>query len=392
MALHFLVQSHYLFANYPIFRTSNLANSPRVYYLIDIITIFFKFNMLQKYLLIENNLGEMMNLEFHYYITKYLALEAGFDADESEIIAYSSQYVDDNDIIFEITDPAGESYNNFITQTKNILKPKRELMRIYLLYHFLPGVPTGYKTKRKDGKMHMLMTTPVSTHANEIFYEATRSADLHILGVATHMLADTVSHQNFVGTYDEINSMKGVWETLVPNIGHADAGLKPDIPNLIWHDPRLISDNATIDNRDRVLLAAKRIYSNFLIITSLEKKWSKIKGNISNIIDDCIDETQLDMYPEQKAERIKKFRELLVEFDADSEYDKKSWFNEAIDQDVKFLDDLDYKFDPIKDKLTFKENYQKTNWYKFQENVKNYQRIAIDKLGPILEELEMKEW
>ncbi|MCK4956284.1 MAG: hypothetical protein KAS49_01520, partial [Candidatus Cloacimonetes bacterium] len=206
-----------------------------------------------------------MNIEFHYYITKYLALEAGFDGEEAEIIAYSSQYVDDNSHCFEIDTPAGEKYHNFISQTKNILKPKRELMRIYLLFHFLPGTPTGYKTKRRDGKMHMLMTTPISTHANEIFYESTRSADLHILGIATHMLADTISHQNFVGTFDEINSFNGVWETLTPNIGHADAGLKPDIPNLIWHDPRLIEDNATINNTERVLSAAKIIYNNFII-------------------------------------------------------------------------------------------------------------------------------
>ncbi len=37
-----------------------------------------------------------MNIEFHYYITKYLALSAGFEEDEAEIIAYSSQFVDDN--------------------------------------------------------------------------------------------------------------------------------------------------------------------------------------------------------------------------------------------------------------------------------------------------------
>jgi len=333
-----------------------------------------------------------MNLVFHYYLTKYLALEAGFDSDEAEIIAYSSQYVDDNNIIFEIEKPEGDTYSNFISQTKNIFKPKRELMRIYLLYHFLPGAPTGYKTKRRDGKMHMLMTTPLSTHANEIFYESTKSADLYILGIAAHMLSDTVSHQNFVGTYDEINSMRGVWEKLIPNIGHADALNKPDIPNLIWHDPRLIQDNATIDNRERVLIAAKSLYSNFVMITSLEKKWSKIKSKISEIIDDSIDETQLDLYPEQEAEHIRKIRELLAEHNADTEYDKKRWFNDAVEQDVRFLDDTEFEFDPIKDKLTFKDDYKKTHWYRFQENVKVYQRIATEKLSPILEELELKKW
>ena len=43
-----------------------------------------------------------MNVEFHYYLTKYIALEAGFDSDEAEIIAYSSQFVDDNKTRFKI--------------------------------------------------------------------------------------------------------------------------------------------------------------------------------------------------------------------------------------------------------------------------------------------------
>jgi hypothetical protein len=43
-----------------------------------------------------------MNIDFHYYLTYLLAERAGFDRKiksgetEAEIIAYSSQYVDDN--------------------------------------------------------------------------------------------------------------------------------------------------------------------------------------------------------------------------------------------------------------------------------------------------------
>ena len=43
-----------------------------------------------------------MDIEFHYYLTKYLALEAGFEEDEAEIIAYASQYVDDNCVKYSI--------------------------------------------------------------------------------------------------------------------------------------------------------------------------------------------------------------------------------------------------------------------------------------------------
>ena len=333
-----------------------------------------------------------MNIEFHYYITKYLAIEAGFDRDEAEIIAYSSQFVDDNSIQYKIETPNGSIYENYISQTINITKPVKKLMRIYLLFHFLPGDPTSSKVRRRDGKMHILITTSASNHAQEIFFETTKYENLYTLGIASHMLADTIAHQNFVGTFDEINAMKGVWETLSPNIGHADAGYKPDIPNLIWRDPRLIEENATINNPERVIQAARIIYSNYLMITSNPTNWPEVKENISDIIKLTIDETHLSSYKTQRKQRIKKYNELLLNTSSDDVYDPSSWFKKAVKEDIKFLDDKKFKFDPIKDKLTFKKDYQKTDWFQFQEAVKTYQRTATSKLEPILTQLEIKEW
>ena len=43
-----------------------------------------------------------MNIEFHYHITRLIAARAGFPPEDADIIAFSSQYVDDNSMIFEI--------------------------------------------------------------------------------------------------------------------------------------------------------------------------------------------------------------------------------------------------------------------------------------------------
>jgi len=333
-----------------------------------------------------------MNIEFHYYMTKLLALNAGFEQDEAEIIAYSSQYVDDNNQSFQIETPEGEMYSNYISQTMNITKPKKQLMRVYLLFHFLPGDPTSYRARRKDGKMHMLMVTPASSHAQELYYDATTTENLYLLGIASHMLSDTLSHQNFVGTFDEINAMKGLWETLTPNIGHADAGYRPDIPNLIWEDPRLVKSHSLIDNKERVLTAAQKLYSNFLIITSMPSKWAATKEILSNIIGDPIEESEIKKYKTHQKARIKKFQEHFQEMGIKEDYDLTTWFNEAVENDVKFLNDKKFKFDPIKDKLTFKKNYKRSDWYRFQSAVKEYQRLATSKLEPILTQLEIKEW
>ncbi len=327
-----------------------------------------------------------MNIEFHYYITKYLALQAGFDKEEAEIIAYSSQYLDDNFIPLKIKTPQNDIYQNFISQTPDITNPEKKLIRIHLLYHYLPGTPTSTKVSRKDGKMHLLMTTPASNYAQEIFFETTKSEDLYSLGIASHMLADTFSHQNFVGTFDEINSMTGVWESSKNHLGHADAQFKPDIPNLIWHDPRLIEENATIDNTERILLAANKLYSNFLLITMMEEGyWSKVKKNLTDIIKPTITEPELAAEKEQRKERINKYNELFAEFNAEDEYNPMKWLDDTIEEDI-FLKNKKIKPETG---LTFKKDFEKSNWYKFQEALKFYEKISIGKLNPLFAQMEL---
>lgn len=334
-----------------------------------------------------------MNIEFHYYITKYLAVNAGFSPDEAEIIAHSSQFVDDNIKQFFITMPDNKSeYHNYISQTKDITKPKKELLRIYVLFHFFPGDPSYYKATRRDGKMHLMLTTPGSTHAVEVFLSLADVTNLYLIGIASHMLADTYSHQNFTGTFDEINAMKGVWEELIPNIGHADALYKPDIPNLNWTDPRLIDENMHIENKTRVLHAAKLLYNNFLFLTSGTNNWNKVKKNLNKILSDEIDETELHKVHNQVKERIEKYKVLLEEEDAPSDYDASQWLNSAVDRDIKFLDDRTFSLDPIKDKLTFKEDYQDSHWFKFQESVKKYQKMAFKKYEALFVQLELRNW
>jgi hypothetical protein len=40
-----------------------------------------------------------MDVEFHYYMTYLVAAKAGFGSDDAFKIAYTSQYVDDNEMI-----------------------------------------------------------------------------------------------------------------------------------------------------------------------------------------------------------------------------------------------------------------------------------------------------
>ena len=157
-----------------------------------------------------------MDIEFHYYLTFIIAAKAGFSEDDASIIAYSSQYVDDNDMIFEINKDKTQNYSNYISQTMNILKPKSKLFRIYPLFHFIPGDPLSPGALRRDGSMHWLNTTPDSDNANKVIDAALKSGNLYQIGIATHSYVDTWAHQNYIGYYNEFNSMSGVLEQLVP--------------------------------------------------------------------------------------------------------------------------------------------------------------------------------
>jgi hypothetical protein len=70
-----------------------------------------------------------MNKEFHYQITHLIATRSGFPPADADIIAISSQYVDDNSMIFKIDKDKPTAYSNYISQTMNILKPKAKLFR-----------------------------------------------------------------------------------------------------------------------------------------------------------------------------------------------------------------------------------------------------------------------
>ncbi|MBN1327241.1 MAG: hypothetical protein JW996_04765 [Candidatus Cloacimonetes bacterium] len=326
-----------------------------------------------------------MNIEFHYYVVKYLALEAGFDSGEAQIIAYSSQFVDDNTYTVKIRKPDSEIYENQISQTPDVLAPQTHTMRIYPLFHYLPGDPTSAKASRRDGKMHILMTTPASTHAQEIFFESTKNEDLYLLGIASHMLSDTFFNQNFIGNCDGMNAIKGTWEPLELHIGHADAGHKPDIPNLVWIDPRLIEKNQEINNKDRFIYAAHKLYNNYLFMTSQQGNWSQIKKNLNSIIAEPINENQLNKYEEQLEQRCDKFQKLLSEYCSDNTYDPLNWLMKAVNEKIS-------KDNITEQELSFIPDYQKSDWFNFQEAVKEYQKTANRKLEPIFGSIEFKNW
>jgi hypothetical protein len=324
-----------------------------------------------------------MDTEFHFYMTGIIAKAAGFTDRESKIIATASEYVDENDVCLKVEDrDNGTVYENYISQTMNILKPKRKLMRIYPVFHFVPGDPVDERACRCDGKMHLLCTTPDNKLANkwiDAAFQAPRQTRLYRIGIATHAFADTWAHQNFVGWYDFFNDIA---LDVKPNIGHADAEHHPDWPAHRWEDMRLVKDE--VDNNERFLAAAEKIYKKYARYTKQSNRKANSSWNaLRKTLVLAMGESYSGNHIRYRDDRLQRYRTLAPWL---GDFDERDWFNAAIDVNVRGFKDTDNgllsMFTMMRDKLYWKKNtdIKKSHWFRFQEAVKMHQAVAMQDL------------
>ncbi|MDO9287180.1 MAG: hypothetical protein Q7T83_00150 [Thermodesulfovibrionales bacterium] len=338
-----------------------------------------------------------MDIEFHYYITYILALKAGFKNDEAYKIAYSSQFVDDNTTEFKISQKTADAYSNYISQTSDITKPEKNLMRIYPAFHFMPGKKEEIEqdsAMRRDGKFHILNTMQDNSNSRTVLKEAFNTKDLYRIGIATHMYADTFAHQNFVGYYESCNAkIKGetLLEKIIPNIGHADFQHNPDRPANIWPDTRLIRKNSEIDNKARFLKAAERIFEHYRLYLDPQSPKSVIdqeKGVLIKEIEKEIGDH--DSNNEEMPNRIARYKEFIKDINNGEfiEYEENAWFNETIDKNFIASIPLINGWGTYK----WKAGHKETNWYGFQEAVKAHQWFVMENIiNPITANLELEK-
>ncbi len=312
-----------------------------------------------------------MDIEFHYNIIYLLARRTGFEKDEAYILAYSSQYVDDNNLHYYVNFEDGGHFINEVSQAMDITKPSVKRQKIYPIFHFIPGDPDSPTARRKDGKTHVLCTTPDSDNAVYLLNKALETKNLYRIGIALHAYADTWAHQNFTGTKDKFNAMNAPWDYLIPNIGHADAGHKPDKVGTKWKDDRLIEELEHIDNDTRFLVAAEQIFQHL---------W-KFKGRGQEELTDAWVKTKKELVtamqvdnPMEYIETVRKkaYKKLCPEM---PEYDEKAWRHQAVEK-------LPFETDYF-DKYWAKEGFEQSHWYRFQMAIKAHRDLALDLLKPL---------
>lgn len=283
-----------------------------------------------------------MQKDFHYYLIYALSKDAGYTEQESETIAYASQYVDDcneNQKIKEFTfdnhvHVNGQIYRGIITQTASLKTFTDELQSYVLIpFHFLPGDETNF-TKRKDKKVNRYSTIPAdkSVIAKKILEDALESDDLYRIGVALHAIVDTWSHQNFSGMHDDWNSVYPWYSpySIAPNIGHAEVGQQPDTISDDWTDKRK-KKNRKINNQPRALEAVKFVFKTLLKHkepqADIDERW----------LDKELEYTGLIYGPSGKREdydydeRIKAIRKYINK--PGLKYNRHSWLEKAVKYD-----------------------------------------------------------
>ena len=325
-----------------------------------------------------------MKIEFHYYITHLIAARAGFRGNDLRILAYASQFTDDNDKVYVVNKHQANRYQNRISQTLNPLKGHRARLEVYPLFHFIPGDPNAESAKRKDRNRSPFVTTPDSPNANRIIDEAIRTGNLYQIGIASHAYADTWAHQNFVGYKSGFNAFSGMFnwlvpDSLIPNIGHADAGTCPDQPRLTWDDERTTGE--PLNNRENFLDAAGCLFNKFRMMAdstcsseSLDADRESLQKDIADIMDGSVDDEDLG------EERISRYSELATtkaygEVVIDK-YKPDGWFNVVVRTQHLRRGVAGKGIGKRRELFHFRKNYQHSDWFKFQEAVESYAEMA----------------
>ena len=293
------------------------------------------------------------------------------------MIAYTSQYVDDNNKSYEVADADSKRkpYRNYISQTLDIMKPQKELMRIYPVFHFVPGDVTGAAEQRRDGFSHVLLTTPANQKVHTMLDEAFAAEPARLLyriGIATHAFVDTWAHQNFAGWTNELNNIPLM---PAPNVGHADAGYQPDRVGGVWTDPRL--RESRVDNNARFLAAAESLlakYRDYHVRKGTydgrtPPAWKGLGGKLKESMG----------LPGGKHRRIEAYRAYAKWLPA---YDRGRWRKAATRPRAQLLSEtfglLEWKPGVAR---------HGTHWFQFQQAVKDHERFSLGLLQPIYRRL-----
>jgi hypothetical protein len=282
-----------------------------------------------------------MDKDMHYCAIKVLAQAAGFSPDDSEIIAYASQYVDDAVEHMPMRIQFQEKVPDFIARYPRykdnwfdpvctahrgiglvsvVLNPNIQ-RKVYVVFHLIPS------QKYSGQEKFSYLTEEGCSFARDIVERSTdefkgrgdRLRKLIKLGIALHTYADTFSHHGFSGRnkcrdndrkkvtvynngrWDAFQKFNKIESILTPRFAHGAALAVPDISHLEWSCYRG-SNKIVRKNPESYLTAAEEIFRILLSITKKKASWKGYSARLKH----CISQTiALDFYTSENNAEFK---------------------------------------------------------------------------------------
>ncbi|HCB92542.1 MAG TPA: hypothetical protein DEP57_01815 [Selenomonas sp.] len=228
-----------------------------------------------------------MDIDFHYGTIYVLSRWAKFCSANSNIIATSSQLVDDNYDTNPFSD-AEEEKN--IAQGVHVRYSSQNIWgnvtgkgnrEIWIPFHFLPGLQGDTDADKLICKKNSELSNKL---ADRLLETTLDNSDFAFrLGIGLHVFADTWAHQEFAGINNTINKVQDliftsqgsliekvigdlvgasgmlskVLDELMP-LGHAAAVHCPDMPYIWWKSGERFTDGRK--NWDEFLEAAEECF------------------------------------------------------------------------------------------------------------------------------------
>ena len=196
-----------------------------------------------------------MQKDFHFYAIYVLCRCNGMSPENPRKVAYASQHTDDAKYEHALDFENGGRFQQVLSARRFIHPEVFSLdtqYRIYAPFHFIPGNQGNRFQERMVCGQHIEIAQQM---VREVANLKGKPYQLHRLGIALHVYADTWSHQDFSGLQTELNDVKeidvinegtvgisrfftdfsrNIAESLIPRIGHAEDATLPDEPYREW--------------------------------------------------------------------------------------------------------------------------------------------------------------
>ena len=343
-----------------------------------------------------------MQRDFHFYTIYALCRCNGISPENSKRVAYASQHTDDAKYEHTLDFENGGRFQQVLSAHK-FLHPGvfglEAQYRIYVPFHFLPG-NTGARFQE------LMVCRQNSDIAQHMVGEAAKLRgkpyQLHRLGIALHVYADTWSHHDFSGLQTELNDIedidvlnekksglvriftgffRDITESLIPQVGHAEVATLPNDPFREWTFYH-VYQKRTIHRKNWLICqdAARTIYREIkaFLAKNPEYKvdtlvpWGSIKKTVTDLF------RQKGSLEERCANWAETIRDSGFGFAPQGEeknlsYDDREWFRAAVE--VKTVDE--------KDTYHRKDDFHMSDWKYFHDAAASHRfHVLHEALAP----------